>query len=85
MFGPMKEDRLLSVLAPDWFVGGIKQNAPELEGKWRQLAVGGEHAVVDRDIRPPGTGCGDDLGGRHRSSRSHASTCFAESVNLAFV
>lgn len=39
MFGPMKEDRLLAVLAPDWFIGVVKKNCPELAGKWRAMPL----------------------------------------------
>jgi len=39
MYGPMKEDRLLCAFTPDWFVGLIKKNAPELAGKWRGMPL----------------------------------------------
>src|SRR5687767_5163109 len=39
VYGPMKEDRLLACIAPDWFVGFLKINAPELAGKWRAMPL----------------------------------------------
>jgi arabinosaccharide transport system substrate-binding protein len=39
LFGPMKEDRLICAVAPDWFYGSIKTNAPEVAGKWRAMAL----------------------------------------------
>jgi arabinosaccharide transport system substrate-binding protein len=39
LYGPMKEDRLLCAVAPDWFYGSIKTNAPEVAGKWRAMPL----------------------------------------------
>ncbi len=35
LYGPMKEDRLYCVMAPDWFIGLMRKLAGELAGKWR--------------------------------------------------
>jgi len=39
LYGPMKEDRLICAVAPDWFYGSIKTNAPEVAGKWRAMPL----------------------------------------------
>lgn len=39
LYGPMKEDRVYCVMAPDWFVGMIRKFAPELSGKWRAMPL----------------------------------------------
>lgn len=39
LYGPMKEDRLYTVLAADWFIGLIRKFAPELAGKWRAMPL----------------------------------------------
>ena len=39
LYGPMKENRLYCVVAPDWFVGLIREFAPELAGKWRAMPL----------------------------------------------
>lgn len=34
-WGAVKGGKVASVLAPDWYLGSIRDNAPELKGKWR--------------------------------------------------
>ena len=39
LYGPMKENRLFCVVAPDWFIGNIQKFAPELAGKYRAMPL----------------------------------------------
>ncbi|MBI1926983.1 extracellular solute-binding protein [Candidatus Poribacteria bacterium] len=50
-FAAMQEGRILSVLAPDWYVGILKSQVPQMAGKWRAIGmpaweVGGRHTTT---------------------------------------
>ncbi len=39
LYGPMKEDRLYAVMAPDWFIGLVRKFAEGLAGKWKAMPL----------------------------------------------
>jgi arabinosaccharide transport system substrate-binding protein len=38
-YAAMQEGRLLSILAPDWYVGMMKNQVPQMAGKWRAIPM----------------------------------------------
>ena len=38
-FAAMQEGRILSVLAPDWYVGILRSQVPQMAGKWRAISI----------------------------------------------
>jgi arabinosaccharide transport system substrate-binding protein len=39
LWAAMKDDKVMSVMAADWFVGFVKDNRPEQAGKWRAMPL----------------------------------------------
>ena len=38
-FAAMQDGRILSILAPDWYVGILKSQVPQMAGKWKAVAM----------------------------------------------
>jgi arabinosaccharide transport system substrate-binding protein len=38
-YAAMQEGRILSILAPDWYVGMMKNHVPQMTGKWRAIPM----------------------------------------------
>ncbi|MYF55751.1 extracellular solute-binding protein, partial [Candidatus Poribacteria bacterium] len=38
-FAAMQDGRILSILAPDWYVGILKSQVPQMSGKWKAVAM----------------------------------------------
>ncbi|MCH8295401.1 sugar ABC transporter substrate-binding protein [Candidatus Poribacteria bacterium] len=38
-FAAMQEGRILSIMAPDWYVGILKSQVPQMSGKWRAISM----------------------------------------------
>jgi arabinosaccharide transport system substrate-binding protein len=38
-FAAMQEGRILSIMAPDWYVGILKSQVPQMTGKWRAIPM----------------------------------------------
>ena len=38
-FAAMQDGKILSVLAPDWYVGILKSQVPQMSGKWKAIAL----------------------------------------------
>lgn len=38
-FAAMQDDKILSILAPDWYVGILKSQVPQMSGKWKAIAM----------------------------------------------
>ena len=38
-FAAMQDGKILSILAPDWYVGILKSQVPQMSGKWKAIAM----------------------------------------------
>ena len=38
-FAAMQDGKILSVLAPDWYVGILKSQVPQMSGKWKAIGI----------------------------------------------
>ncbi len=38
-FAAMQDDKILSILAPDWYVGILKSQVPQMAGKWKAIPM----------------------------------------------
>lgn len=38
-FAAMQDDNILSILAPDWYVGILKSQVPQMAGKWKAIPM----------------------------------------------
>ena len=54
-FAAMQEGRILSVLAPDWYVGILKSQVPQMTGKWRAIGMPAWEAGQRRTTTRGGT------------------------------
>jgi ABC-type glycerol-3-phosphate transport system substrate-binding protein len=56
-YGVLKEGKYLAVIGADWYAGFFKDNVPELEGKWKAMALPAFEAGGPRTSCHGGTGC----------------------------
>ena len=54
-FAAMQDGKILSVLAPDWYVGILKSQVPQMAGKWKAIGMPAWHPGGRRTTTRGGT------------------------------
>ena len=50
-FAAMQDGKILSILSPDWYVGILKSQVPQMSGKWKAIAMPAWHPGSRRTTR----------------------------------